>query len=103
MACLSGNPDIVGHLITLGADVNYENSMGETVLMKACESCVAIVDKLLSHLTSDTDILSALTRQNKQGFNSFMKAASRGNLKVLLYLSEKIKKPLDNYFLGVSR
>ena len=90
-ACLGGKAEIVVHLVGLGADVNYQNVNGDTVLMRACEHAnEATMDQLLSHYTQK-QVITALTVQNKEGLTCLMKACRTGNLKVIVYLMDLLK------------
>ena len=93
-ACLGGKAAIVVHLINLGADVNYQNINGDTVLMRACEHAnEETMDQLLSHYTQK-QVIKALTVQNKEGLTCLMKACRTGNLKVIVYLMDLLKSHL---------
>ena len=93
-ACLGGKAAIVVHLVNLGADVNYQNINGDTVLMRACEHAnEETMDQLLSHYTQK-QVITALTVQNKEGLTCLMKACRTGNLKVIVYLMDLLKSHL---------
>ena len=100
-ACFGGHKEIIVHLINLGADVNYQNINGDTVLMRACEhGNKETIDMLLSTYTRQ-DILTALMVQNKEGLTCLMKACRTGNLKIIVYLLNLLRNQLRD--LGSDR
>jgi hypothetical protein len=66
--------------------------------MKACEKGNEdIMGKLLAQFTQK-DILASLTAQNKDGNTCLMKACATGNLKVIVYLMNLLKKHVNSIF-----
>ena len=97
MACLGGKAEVVEHLISLDADVNYTTKNGDTVLMKACEKGnKTIMDNLLSYAKTPVDVLVSLTAQNSDGNTCLMKACAKGNLGIMVYLIDKIEQHLSD-------
>ena len=93
-ACFGGHSEIIVHIINSGADVNYQNINGDTVLMRACEhGNKETIDMLLSTYTRQ-DILTALMVQNKEGLTCLMKACRTGNLKIIVYLLNLLRNQL---------
>jgi ankyrin repeat protein len=100
---LSGKERIVSHLISLGADVEYKNSKGDSCLMKACEKGNENIMEMLlekfsnsfSNSYSPKRILALLTAQNKDGNTCLMNACAKGNLKVTVYLIRKMQEQLN--------
>ena len=100
-ACFGGHSDIIVHLINSGADVNYQNINGDTVLMRACEhGNKETIDMLLSTYTRQ-DILTALMVQNKEGLSCLMKSCRTGNLKIMVYLLNLLRNQLRD--MGADR
>jgi len=77
----TGNLELVKELIASGADIDHQDSLGITPLMRASEGHLAIVKELIN---AGADI----NHQDSRGFSALMMASADRNLEIVKELLE---------------
>ena len=83
VAAMEENLDKVKELLQKGADPNFQNCRGNTVLIEAVRTGHAAVAKLLLDHGVKTNL------QDKRGMSALMEAAAKGNLELVKILLDK--------------